>query len=99
MRQHILTLFAYLSAFKVSSKLDEAGLTQQIIKVLAFPPNESCNYIYSQEKHFRKSELNTAFFMKIISQPSLHSITPIKMHFIQQKISLNEDAIYMNRNN
>ena len=37
------TLLAYLRALSVSSKLEEAGLTQQIITVLALPPKESCN--------------------------------------------------------
>lgn len=37
----IHTLLAYLRAFKVSSKSLEAGLMQQIIRVLEFPPKES----------------------------------------------------------
>lgn len=35
------TLLAYFSALRVSSKSLEAGLMQQIIRVLELPPSES----------------------------------------------------------
>lgn len=41
MKDFKLTRLAYFSALRVSSKFDEAGLIQQIITVLAFPPSES----------------------------------------------------------
>jgi len=37
------TLLAYFSAFRDSSKLADDGLMQQIISVLALPPNASCH--------------------------------------------------------
>jgi len=40
-KKNIHTLEAYLRALIDSSKLHDDGLIQQIIKVFAFPPNES----------------------------------------------------------
>jgi len=37
------TLLAYFREFRDSSKLADDGLMQQIISVLALPPNESCH--------------------------------------------------------
>jgi hypothetical protein len=47
-----LTLLAYLTAFIDSSKLQDDGLIQQIIKVLAFPPKESFKILVIFESRY-----------------------------------------------
>lgn len=47
-----LALDAYLSVFRVSSKLYSAGDIQAIIVVLEFPPNESCKILVSFESQY-----------------------------------------------